>query len=181
MNKDYDSTNDTTVHIQNVQEYIYKIIHALWERSVHHDKSKLQSYEKPFLDIFTPKLKGCTYGSDEYKRYLKEMQVAIDHHYQNNRHHPEHFKYWECNGCFTKYKVNPLVCKMCGYSQFTERPNISGMNLIDIIEMFCDWMAATKRNTDGDIHKSIEINKDRFEMSDDLAEIFKNTIRDLNW
>jgi hypothetical protein len=42
--------------------------------------------------------------------------------------------------------------------------------------MFCDWKAATMRHNDGDIRKSIEINKKRFKMSEDLAQIFRNTV-----
>jgi hypothetical protein len=37
------------------------------------------------------------------------MAPALKHHYENNRHHPEHFK-----------------------------NNIDDMNLIDLIEMLCD-------------------------------------------
>ncbi len=47
---------------------------------------------------------------------------------------------------------------------------------MDLVEMFCDWMAATERMADGDIMNSIEINQARFGYSDDLAEIFRNTV-----
>jgi hypothetical protein len=107
--------------------------------------------ESPELEIFTeytPKIKTSTYGSEEYKAFLKEMQFALIHYFANNSHHPEHYE----NG-------------------------IRGMNLFDIIEMFCDWKAATMRHDNGDIRKSIEINKDRFNMSDDLAQIFRNTVK----
>jgi hypothetical protein len=50
------------------------------------------------------------------------------------------------------------------------------MNLMDIVEMFCDWKASVKRTKDGDINKSIEINSERFKMSPQLVNIFKNTI-----
>jgi hypothetical protein len=49
------------------------------------------------------------------------------------------------------------------------------MNLIDLVEMFCDWEASILKNKDGDIYRSIDINKTRFNMSDDLMSIFKNT------
>ncbi|MNN93988.1 hypothetical protein D3C81_2125340 [compost metagenome] len=48
--------------------------------------------------------------------------------------------------------------------------------MLDIIEMFCDWKAATMRHNDGDIRKSIEMNKERFGYSDDLLNIFMNTV-----
>lgn len=41
--------------------------------------------------------------------------------------------------------------------------------------MFFDWKAAGERHKDGNILKSIEINKDRFGMSEQLVDIFKNT------
>jgi hypothetical protein len=117
-------------------------------RGLIHDQTKLESPEKEIFDEYTPKLKNTTYGSEEYSKYLKEMKIALDHHYKNNRHHPEHFN----NG-------------------------IRDMNLIDLIEMFCDWLSATERHDDGDIFKSIEHNQSRFDYSDELKDIFDNTAK----
>jgi hypothetical protein len=50
------------------------------------------------------------------------------------------------------------------------------MSLIDLIEMVCDWMAATMRVKDGDIYKSLEINQERFGIDEQLAGIIKNTV-----
>ena len=47
---------------------------------------------------------------------------------------------------------------------------------LDILEMLCDWKAATLRHKDGDIRKSIEINQKRFGYSDELKRIFLNTL-----
>jgi len=88
----YDSKEDTLNHIINVRKYAGRLQNALFEQTSKHDKSKLEEPEKPIFDEYTPKLKNCVYGSDEYKTYLKEMQVALKHHYANNRHHPEHFE-----------------------------------------------------------------------------------------
>ena len=52
---------------------------------------------------------------------------------------------------------------------------IKDMNLADIVEMICDWKAATMRHDNGDIRKSIVINQERFDYSDDLKLIFLNT------
>jgi len=70
----------------------------------------------------------------------------LDHHYAFNRHHPE--------------------CHLNG---------MKDMNLLDIVEMLCDWKAATMRHADGDLRKSIEINQGRFGYSDDLKRILHNT------
>jgi len=58
---------------------------------------------------------------------------------------------------------------------------IRGMTLLDVVEMLCDWKAATQRHADGDILKSVEINQKRFGYSDELKAILRNTIFDLGW
>lgn len=148
----YDSAPETEKHIKNVQDLLWKVIEQIANRSKFHDGSKLNPPEKECYDIYTPLLKELTYGSDEYKATLENMSHALQHHYRVNRHHPEHFE----NG-------------------------VNGMNLIDLVEMLADWKAASLRHADGDIIKSIEINKKRFGISDQLSQIFENTIRDLNW
>lgn len=140
--------SETHKHIRQVEKFIGLIIDRLEERAEKHDGSKLISPEVEIFTEYTPKLANSTYGSDEYKANLKEMGVAIKHHYANNRHHPEHFE----NG-------------------------IEDMNLIDVIEMLCDWKAATLRHEDGDLNKSIEINAERFGYSEQLKSIFLNTAK----
>jgi hypothetical protein len=110
----------------------------------------MKTPEKELFDEFTPKLAGSTYGSDEYKEMLKGLKPALDHHYLYNSHHPEHYD----NG-------------------------IDGMNLLDLVEMFYDWKAASERHKNGDILKSIEINKIRFNMSDQLVSILNNTAKEM--
>lgn len=144
----YDSRKDTQEHITKVGEFLTKLQVKLTDRKRLHDHSKLKDPEKAIFDEFTPKLKGCTYGSDEYKGYLESMKIALDHHYAENRHHPEHFE----NG-------------------------IQEMNIVDICEMIADWKAASLRHTDGDIMKSIEINQKRFGYSDELKSILINTVK----
>lgn len=148
----YDSGGETIRHIDRVRELLGIVRKALQDRGFQHDKSKFAPEEKEVFDRVTPRLKGMTYGSDEYKASLAEMKPALDHHYANNSHHPEHYP----NG-------------------------INGMSLLDLVEMFCDWKAATERHADGSLEKSIQINRKRFEMSDQLAEIFENTRRELHW
>lgn len=142
----YDSTVDTLLHIKRVNELLISAAQVLMTRAQHHDASKLKSPEKELFDEYTPKLKGTTYGSQEYKEFLKGLKVALDHHYSKNSHHPEHYE----NG-------------------------VNDFDLFDLIEMFMDWKAAGERHADGNIFKSIEINKERFNLSDQVCEIFKNT------
>lgn len=147
MSKKYDSKEDTIHHIRCVGQYLLKCITELEYRAEMHDYDKIHDEkEKAMFDEYTPKLKHCTYGSEEYKTYLAGLKPALDIHYRNNRHHPEHFP-----------------------------DGIRGMNLLDILEMMCDWKASTERHEDGDIYRSIEINQERFGYSDDLKSILKNT------
>lgn len=148
----YDSKTDTLLHIKRVNQLLTESASELIRRANVHDNSKLESPEKELFDEFTPKLKDCTYGSDEYKEYLKELKVALDHHYENNSHHPEHYE----NG-------------------------VNGFDLFDLIEMFMDWKAAGERHADGNIYKSIEINKERFKLSEQTVDIFKNTAKRLGY
>jgi len=148
----YDSTPETQKHIKQVQDLLLEVIYKLGNRSTYHDVSKLNPPEKECYDIYTPMLKGLTYGSDEYKATLENMGHALQHHYQVNSHHPEHYT----NG-------------------------IAGMNLFDLIEMFIDWKAATLRHKDGSLTRSIEINKERFNLDPQIVSIFKNTKDKLGW
>ena len=151
MSKSYDSTADTEDHINQVSDMMDIIFHEISKRVRKHDASKLCDPEKETFDRVTPLLAGSTYGSDEYKEALASMKPALDHHYKHNSHHPEHFK-----------------------------DGMKGMNLVDMIEMFCDWCAATYRHDDGNIGKSIDINMKRFGYDETLASIFVNTVQQYN-
>lgn len=142
-----DSRPDTYQHIQQVQRLLNVATVDLLRRSEEHDQSKLDSPEREVFDEFTPKLAGSTYGSEEYKGFLQAMQPALQHHYAANSHHPEHYP-----------------------------DGVRGMSLLDVLEMLCDWKAATLRHNDGDIRKSIEINQKRFGYSDELKQILLNTL-----
>lgn len=149
---DYDSREDTRKHIDRVRQLLELIKLNLACRAEDHDFSKLLNPEKALFDEWTPKLKGLTYGSGEYKEALDQLKPALDNHYAQNRHHPEHYK-----------------------------DGIDGMSLLDLIEMFCDWKAAGERHADGDFAKSIDHNEKRFGMSPQLAQIFRNTKAELGW
>ncbi len=143
----YDSTADTLAHIDRVRELLGECRENLRRRGVVHDASKLGSPEKEIFDRVTPRLRGMTYGSEEYRASLEEMKPALAHHYANNSHHPEHYE-----------------------------DGISGMDLFDLVEMLMDWKAATERHADGDIRRSLVVNHQRFGMSDQLFRIFGNTV-----
>ena len=104
-----------------------------------HDKSKTQNPEVKYFDKYTPLLKKLTYGSEEYTQSLADLKPALDHHYSANHHHPEHHDQGIC-----------------------------GMNLVDVIEMFCNWLALPERN--------IEKHVKQYNFSKQLIQILLNTV-----
>jgi hypothetical protein len=198
---------DTWSHIANVSKWITSFSQELTRRIFTHDQSKLVPPEVATFTKYGPKLKGSTYGSAEYKNNLKEMGSAIDHHYEHNRHHPEFFKdytlplelnhkkleiekhidflkYVKKNGFDAKdidnnYEYLMLINYMEEHLKEVLAP-INHMSLVDVVEMVCDFRAACDRHDDGDINKSIEINKTRFNMSSQLHQIIKNTVNQLS-
>lgn len=142
------ATNDRTrEHIAFVSKNLHIIVKHLLDRADKHDACKLESPEVEVFTEYTPRLAKLTFGSPEYNEILKEMQPALDHHYANSRHHPEHYK----NG-------------------------ITDMNLVDLIEMMADWYASAKRQNNGNLHKSIEINAKRFNIDPELVKILENSV-----
>jgi len=148
----YDSRQDTLPHIARVQELIADICERLALRAELHDLSKLTEPEKSVFDAHAPQRSRCVYGSEKYNGHLAELQAALQHHYTHNSHHPEHF----ANG-------------------------ITGMSLLDLMEMFCDWKAASEKHKNGSLDRSLRINRERFHLSEQLANIFENTRRELGW
>lgn len=153
----FDSTKETMDHIHNVRDKILVVISKLIYRSFDHDASKLHSPEKECFDKYTPMLRDVEYGSAKYKAILKSMDEGVRHHWAHNDHHAEFYP----NG-----------------------PD--GMSLIALLEMICDWKAASERHATGDIRKSIEINEDRWEklgykMSPQLKNILLNTVEEMGW
>ncbi len=145
----YDSALETIQHIRYVQYLMQLVIERLLTKAREHDRTKLESPEKEVMDQFTPRLKGMTYDSPEYRKCLEEMKETgfLKHHYGNSTHHPESFK-----------------------------GGIEGMGLIDLVEMLCDWVAAARRHDDGDPLVSLERNIKRFNIDPQLASILKNSI-----
>ena len=137
----------TEEHISKVRDNICQIGILLAYAGMHHDQSKLEEPELSGFMECTEKLSKLTYGSEAYKKQLEEMQTFLKHHYEENTHHPEHHE-----------------------------KGIEQMTLIDLVEMFCDWCAATTRHDDGNIYKSIRHNEERFNIPPQLCQIFRNTV-----
>lgn len=142
----YDSRAATLAHIHHVRNNIDVFVTELLRRGRVHDASKFSDAEKPALDEAMPLLKGVAYGSPEWDAVMVRLRPMLEHHYQHNAHHPEHYG----------------------------NEGIAGMDLFDLVEMVCDWMAAARRNP-GDGVK-LDHNVRQFGISPQLAAIIANTL-----
>ena len=139
----------TLEHIWQVQHFLSDFAGQLTERGIEHDASKLREPELTAFAKANKMLSQHEYGSEGYhKARIEGLGPALTHHYQNNRHHPEHHQ----NG-------------------------VNDMTLVDLVEMWCDWRAAVLRQKNGDLIKSIDINEQRFGLSAQLAQILRNTAK----
>lgn len=139
---------DTMNHVGKVRTNLQMFIDDLAARAVNHDFSKFTREEFEVMNETFPDLRGTTYGTPEYAELLKRIKPALDYHYKRNDHHPEHHE----NG-------------------------VNGMNLMQVVEMLCDWKAAAERHADGDPFDSLNKNKERFGLSDQLYFILQNTLK----
>lgn len=141
---------ETFQHIHEVRKNLTSVINRLLDRALQHDMTKMGPGEMEGFAVATHQLKDVEYGSDRYYEMLAELQTTIRQHHSVNSHHPEFYE----NG-------------------------MDGMDLIDLLEMICDWIAATKRTANGDPMKSLEHNTTRHNISPQLKSILANTIKNL--
>jgi hypothetical protein len=142
---DYDCTADVLEHKRKVTRYLNDFVIDLAYRAMNHDNSKLESPEKEGFDQWTPELKARTFGTEYYKQALEGMGEFLQHHYRANSHHPEHYE----NG-------------------------VDGMDLQDLVEMFCDWRAAAEGKG---VALDLDYAAKRFNLSPQLVSVFRNTLR----
>lgn len=137
-----------TKHKLYVAFYLFKVALKFIYRAIIHDNSKYKFSEAIPMSKIAKYLINTPYGSEQYKKLLKENAENIQLHYKRNRHHPEYYN-----------------------------NNYKKMSLIDLIEMLEDWKAASKRHKNGNFCKSIEISKEKFQMSDEIINFLKTLER----
>lgn len=149
MSKPFDSRENTIAHITLVRDVLDVIIEGLQARADNHDSSKLESPEKEFYDKAVPLLQQHEFGTEAHSQALDGIREGLEHHYANNSHHPEHYS----NG-------------------------MKGFDLVDLVELFADWQAAGVRDGKDQegLVASLDIMKGKYDISDTLYSILKNTI-----
>jgi hypothetical protein len=136
------------VHKWLVMWYIMGFCLRLLWRGLRHDLSKISKAERSsFIALASSNaLRKVAYKSEEYKATIEKHRPIIDIHYKNNPHHPDHYG----NG-------------------------ILDMNLFDIIEMVCDWRAAGRRTKGGNLKESFKVNRNRYDIPQDMFNVIRRT------
>jgi len=142
----YDSTADTLRHMAEVRSRLETMVVELLRRGRVHDASKFSPEEKPAFDDAIPAIKGLAYGSPAYNDVVARVRPALAVHYSRNSHHPE----------------------------FYGERGIAGMDLFDLVEMLCDWMAAAQRNPADGVR--LDYNVKAFGIDAQLSAILANTL-----
>lgn len=138
-------------HRWRVFQYMNRIAQEVMRRGNEHDQSKLESPELEIYAHNVDEFEKYPFGSEGYNKAKAALKEATDHHFKHNRHHPEHFE-----------------------------DGIEGMNLVDLLEVVCDWKSATLNHPEqpGDMQKSLQVAVERYKISPQLAKILYNTMRD---
>ena len=142
----------TLEHVRRVGILMNQCIANLMHRVVVHDASKFDVQEFDSVAEATKNLHSLTFGSKEHTDQLAMLDKWISIHYSKNSHHPQYYE----NG-------------------------IDGMDLLDLVEMLSDWKAATERHHDGNLDKSFNINRGKFNISPQLESILRNTAIRMGW
>jgi hypothetical protein len=140
-----------THHVRLVQKYLLTLAGELEKRAYSHDISKLSNDEFEGFVKVNQVARTRKYGSSEYEKALDSVEPnPIALHYQRNSHHPEHYE----NG-------------------------VNDMSLLDIVEMVCDWKAASQTYGQTSFRESLKISAERFGLNEGqlyLILLIANTI-----
>lgn len=148
-----ENTNQTSTeeyinsHINRVQNWINRFTGILFNRGKVHDKSKLNEPEFSMWKKMDeePRYK---YGTKEYNEKINRYKEVFNLHYQQNRHHPEH------------------------WSSF-----YSEMDLIDVIEMLCDWLGYKDDITIKEAEELVNIQCKRYGFNSTFQNLLYNTLK----
>lgn len=144
----YDSKQDTMEHKKQVSAIMQIVIDNLTKRMNDHDNSKLSSPEKEKYDECIPLIKQTVFGTPEYKDAVSKLGDALGHHYRNNDHHPE----------------------------YHGEHGVIAMDLLQLIEMICDWRASAKRDNRDWIESFHYCCDEKYHIQEPLKRVLFTTI-----
>lgn len=123
-----------------VQANLLRIADALRARAALHDISKYSLDEFQAVVQIKKVAREFPYGSAEYNQAISDNSVGLSKHFERNSHHPE----FHSDG-------------------------VQGMQLIDLIEMVCDWKAANTLRDDVQWSNVTAMHIERFKLSKDYV------------
>ena len=150
--------NDSSTNIMRHRSRVYSkmmfVIRELTKRAHSHDNSCFGVEEAPILDEILPEINNTdtidpsseTFNQDRYDYLMRRKELVDALHFKENDHHPEHFE-----------------------------SSICGMNVIQLTEMVCDWIAKSKEQGT-DIWNDLKIYKEKYSISEDLYNILINSV-----
>lgn len=147
---------DTRKHQQLVQEKMLLCVKRIIDKASSHDKSKLSNQEKPYYidPVWELNTGNIEYGSEQYKEACKKMGQGANHHQLHNDHHPEFFEIFAVQ---------------------TLNDPIRAMDIFALLEMLCDWIAASKRKGNNPL-LALDILKKKYKINEQLEAILRNSV-----
>lgn len=141
-------------HRSRVRKWLQHFSNVLDQKGREHDQSKLEEpeYSQWCKMDEEPRYK---YGTKEYNNKLNRFNYLFKMHWKDkrNRHHPEHFQVMD---------ENEII--------FNDK------DLIDLVEMLCDWLGYRDSITYTAASKLVEQQCDRFGFSEELRNLLMNTL-----
>jgi hypothetical protein len=145
---------DTCKHQQTVCNLLLEVSKKFIDRAMDHDASKLEEPERSHYiePVYALNHEEVPYGSERYKELTAQMGKGWEHHKFTNDHHPEFFE----------TPVSP-------------DDTLGAMNLFAIMEMLCDWVAASKRRGN-EPSEALKFLVKRIHIDDQVYLILLNTL-----
>ncbi len=140
MNDAFGLLRSYSRHRDYVRLALQRVIHALVERSIEHDASKMLDDEFSGFARINAVARLQKFGSPEYKASMKVERATIDLHFSRNSHHPERPALLG-----EAAEVSRGLPDDCTY---WEARDGARMTFLDIIEMVCDWWGARRGYND---------------------------------
>jgi hypothetical protein len=141
--------HDIIDHKEKVGKNLLKIQTEIGRRMYSHDNDKIANdtiFE--VYEQYNSKLRNEKYDSPEFLKYAKIMRPAVQLHTSKNRHH--------------------------FYDKSNQIKN-EEVDLIDLIEVLCDWIGATERNPNIDFKEALEYNFEKYNIPKEWRIIMLNT------
>ena len=123
-------------HRDYVRLALTRICHALEERAIEHDASKMLDDEFAGFARINAVARVHKFGSAEYKDSMRQERATIDLHFSRNSHHPERPRLLG--------EAAEVERGLPDDATYWAAHASARMTFLDLIEMVCDWWGARR-------------------------------------